>query len=270
MWLALSSYNIEWKSHIESNVSLIFKHKYNESLAYIRSFSLKSFKLTVSVRHFTIVCLLSLTAAIMCPSLFPPPNGVITYSPDNTFPYAYQTMATYSCILGYGLFGQTTRTCIESALGGGEWSDGADPTCQGKCWKVQTIMNDINTTFFVKALTVMQSPHTKYMQLINPFQYHSCSSHCMAFILLQLSLVLLCQRLVTDRSLTPWTHLHPTNMVLWQRTCVTQAMEWAEERVCCSAVEMAQTQLDPGVPLYPLVNVSCGSLSCTFFAWSRG
>ncbi len=79
----------------------------------------------------------------MCPSLFPPPNGMITYSPDNTFPYAYQTMATYSCVLGYGIFGQTTaRTCIESALGGGEWSDGADPTCQGKCWhccdKIQT------------------------------------------------------------------------------------------------------------------------------------
>ncbi len=74
-------------------------------------------------------------AAIMCPSLFPPPNGMITYSPDNTFPYAYQTMATYSCVLGYGIIGQTmARTCIESALGGGEWSDGADPTCQGKCW----------------------------------------------------------------------------------------------------------------------------------------
>ena len=47
------------------------------------------------------------------------------------------------------------------------------------------------------------------------------------------------------------------NMVPWQRTCATQAMELAEERVCCSVVEMAQTQLAPGALPCPLVNVSC-------------
>ena len=58
-------------------------------------------------------------------------NGFITYSPDTTIPYNYQTMVTYGCNSGYGLLGgDTVRICVESSLREGEWS-GTTPTCEG-------------------------------------------------------------------------------------------------------------------------------------------
>lgn len=69
----------------------------------------------------------------MCPGLTAPSNGMITYSPDSTFPYFYGTTATYTCELGYTIVGDTTaRMCVEASFGGGQWSDGTDPTCQGE------------------------------------------------------------------------------------------------------------------------------------------
>ncbi len=68
-------------------------------------------------------------AASTCTSLTPPTNGIISYSPDNTPPFNYQTMATYSCNPGYGLsVGDSVRTCISSSAGAGEWT-GTAPIC---------------------------------------------------------------------------------------------------------------------------------------------
>ena len=66
----------------------------------------------------------------MCPTLIPPDNAMITYTPDNTAPFIYQTSAVYSCNDGYGLSVATTRTCVASDLGGGMWN-GTAPTCTG-------------------------------------------------------------------------------------------------------------------------------------------
>ncbi len=62
----------------------------------------------------------------MCLDLPVPTNGVITYSPDTTSPYDYRTVATYSCLDGYGLAGgDKTRECL------GMWT-GIAPTCERK------------------------------------------------------------------------------------------------------------------------------------------
>ncbi len=69
-------------------------------------------------------------AATTCTSLAIPTNGIITYATDTIAPFNYQTMATYSCVAGYGLSGgDTVRTC-ETASGGGSWV-GSAPTCEG-------------------------------------------------------------------------------------------------------------------------------------------
>ncbi|XP_064384964.1 uncharacterized protein LOC135333878 isoform X2 [Halichondria panicea] len=67
--------------------------------------------------------------ATTCTSLAIPTNGIITYATDTIAPFNYQTMATYSCVAGYGLSGgDTVRTC-ETASGGGSWV-GSAPTCE--------------------------------------------------------------------------------------------------------------------------------------------
>ena len=68
--------------------------------------------------------------AIMCSSLTAPVNGMISYAPDMTAPFAYQTTATYSCNSGFApTGGDTVRTC-EQSQADGVWS-GFAPTCQG-------------------------------------------------------------------------------------------------------------------------------------------
>ena len=67
----------------------------------------------------------------MCPSLTPPINGTITFTPgaDNSN-IGLGSVATYSCNLGYFLVGQTTRVC-QSVFGGATagWT-GYAPVCQ--------------------------------------------------------------------------------------------------------------------------------------------
>ena len=70
--------------------------------------------------------------AIVCTSLITPANGLVSYDPDTSPPYDYQTVATYSCNPGYGLFGgDRTRQCLNSSSGEGEWK-GMVPICEGE------------------------------------------------------------------------------------------------------------------------------------------
>ncbi len=62
----------------------------------------------------------------MCPEVFDPTNGLITYSISETI-----ATASYSCSAGYGLSGgNTVRTCTGSAGSSGEWT-GTAPICDG-------------------------------------------------------------------------------------------------------------------------------------------
>ena len=69
----------------------------------------------------------------MCPQLFDPENGVITYSVDSSSSLGFMETATYSCITGFGLSsGDIVRTCVGAAGSSGEWTGTAAPTCQGE------------------------------------------------------------------------------------------------------------------------------------------
>ncbi len=65
---------------------------------------------------------------VVCLSLPPPTNGVISYS-DSTL--GLNTVATYTCATGYTLTRGTTRVCVT----GGNWT-GSPPTCQGELFVV--------------------------------------------------------------------------------------------------------------------------------------
>ena len=63
---------------------------------------------------------------VVCPTLAPIPNGVITYDPDMIADYDVDTVATYSCNPGFRLSGFETRQCLL----GGIWSN-LVPVCLG-------------------------------------------------------------------------------------------------------------------------------------------
>ncbi len=70
-------------------------------------------------------------AAIMCTSLAAPTMGYISFDPDTTSPYNYQTTATYGCAVGYGLFGgDTIRQCESGSDSTGRWT-GTPQICEG-------------------------------------------------------------------------------------------------------------------------------------------
>ena len=70
--------------------------------------------------------------SITCTSLSPIANGRISYSPDTTSPFDIETMATYSCDVGYFLSGSDTRMCVgDGASVSGMWS-GTAPICSSK------------------------------------------------------------------------------------------------------------------------------------------
>ncbi len=56
-------------------------------------------------------------AAIQCPPIPAIPNGVITYTSDNTPNYDLGTVATYACNAGFvldlSIGGSVTRTCVD-------------------------------------------------------------------------------------------------------------------------------------------------------------
>ena len=77
-------------------------------------------------------CMWIFFTAITCTTPTVPLNGFVSYGPDTTSPYDYQTTATYSCNEGYGLSsGDSSRQCENSAPGDGGWSGNA-PTCDGE------------------------------------------------------------------------------------------------------------------------------------------
>ena len=63
---------------------------------------------------------------IRCADLPDITNGDITFSSTINFP---GSIATYTCIVGYILVGDATRTCQEN----GQWS-GIEPSCTGECF----------------------------------------------------------------------------------------------------------------------------------------
>ncbi len=78
----------------------------------------------------------------MCTSLAPQTNGLISFGPDTTSPYDYQTTATYVCIEGYGLFGgDRTRQCNSGSANIGQWS-GIAPMCESECLRLPNSFND--------------------------------------------------------------------------------------------------------------------------------
>ncbi len=69
--------------------------------------------------------------AITCSGLSDPTNGMVTFTLDTVSPFDYQTTATYSCNIGFGLTsGDSVRMCLGSSEGPGEWS-GTAPFCEG-------------------------------------------------------------------------------------------------------------------------------------------
>ena len=85
----------------------------------------------LSVKELDII-IVTINPAVMCPVLFVPENGVITYSEDSGSSQGFMETATYSCNTGFGLSsGDTVRTCVGAAGSSGEWT-GTAPTCQGE------------------------------------------------------------------------------------------------------------------------------------------
>ena len=65
-------------------------------------------------------------SAIDCGSLLAPEDGMIDINVTT-----FNNTANYSCVTGYELVGDQTRTCLAS----GNWS-GSQPSCDGKCIRV--------------------------------------------------------------------------------------------------------------------------------------
>ncbi len=96
---------------------------------------------TISYHLLTVVCL----------SLTPPTNGVISYS-DTTL--GNGTVATYICTTGYTLIGDTTRTCGSDGM----WS-GFAPTCQRKWNELCTVcLLSVSSPIQLTALTYLHLP----------------------------------------------------------------------------------------------------------------
>ena len=69
----------------------------------------------------------------MCDFIPDPDNGRVTFSPDATPPFDFETRATYICNSGYGISGgNVLRTCRGDGLtANGTWT-GTAPFCGGK------------------------------------------------------------------------------------------------------------------------------------------
>ncbi len=65
----------------------------------------------------------------MCPDIVDPLNGQIIFSPDELAPFRYETVATYSCEVSYGVNGDKNRMCTGNGSSlVGVW-DGEAPIC---------------------------------------------------------------------------------------------------------------------------------------------
>ena len=76
---------------------------------------------------FQMTLFLAFLSTALCPDLVPPPNGAISYSPDNGGPFReIGTIATHSCAEGFFLVGAETRECVSGGV-----FDGTAPSCEG-------------------------------------------------------------------------------------------------------------------------------------------
>ncbi len=86
---------------------------------------------------------------IRCPSdsVMVPINGTVSYSsPEEGGNYAYGTVATFSCSLGFGLSTLETRTCTGANNAETGTFNGSSPTCNGE------YQNYNYSTVFIKFL----------------------------------------------------------------------------------------------------------------------
>ena len=58
-------------------------------------------------------------------------GGSIAYNPAGTAPFAFNTVATYTCLDGFAMVGESERTCesADPVTVGGVWS-GVAPSCE--------------------------------------------------------------------------------------------------------------------------------------------
>ena len=70
------------------------------------------------------------TTTATCSDLTDPTNGMIGYDMETMDARPMNTVATYTCVTGYMLDGDRTRTCEATGM----WS-GTDPTCE--CESIQ-------------------------------------------------------------------------------------------------------------------------------------
>ena len=81
-------------------------------------------------------CTLSFHAAIICPALSDPINGKIEYdggdtsTNNNQLQIPFDTMATYTCVIGFALIGNDIRTCTGDGSSTTGAFSGIDPTCE--------------------------------------------------------------------------------------------------------------------------------------------
>ena len=69
------------------------------------------------------------TIGIRCQDIPDPANGQIHFVPDQTAPFNFGTLATFSCDPGYGLDWEAKRQCGGNGNStDGVWSD-SSPTC---------------------------------------------------------------------------------------------------------------------------------------------
>ncbi len=73
----------------------------------------------------------------MCPVLNNPMNGQVDYGDggdisanNNQFRYPFGTMATFTCVNGFALIGNDTRTCTGDGSSTTGAFSGIDPTCE--------------------------------------------------------------------------------------------------------------------------------------------
>ncbi len=75
-----------------------------------------------------------LLAVIICPALMHPMNGQIDYYGggvnSNQFQISFGTIATYTCVHGFALICNNTRTCTGDGSSTTGAFSGIDPTCE--------------------------------------------------------------------------------------------------------------------------------------------
>ena len=122
-------------------------------------------------------------AAITCPGLNPVTNGDIFYDPDVFDPYDYDTMATYSCDVGYFLEGNSIRRCSGDGSSTTGSFDGLSPICTGMYVASRVVLLSSPTTSNHAAITCstlappMNGMITYATDTTAPFDYQTTATY---------------------------------------------------------------------------------------------